>query len=95
MFYKGNYKIINPCNKFILCKKSEKDVKIFDSIIIANLEKVYIYKVESWAEDCTLKLNVGNELVFNKYSEQEIDFNGNTLYAIKEESVLAVISFDN
>ena len=59
--------MINMCNKFILCKKFEKEVEVkLNSIILAENKKQEKYIVESWAEDCTLKLNVGDELVFNK-----------------------------
>lgn len=67
-------------------KKSSSGIILPDSM---SKEKSAQGKVLAVGD--TKKVKVGDTVVFSKYSYDEVDLDGEELYLIKEENVLAVI----
>ena len=67
-------------------KKASSGIILPDSV---SKEKSAQGKVLSVGE--TKKVKVGDTVVFSKYSYDEIEMDGEELYLIKEENILAII----
>lgn len=87
---------IKPINGRILLKKISKD-KNYSGIIIPEEYKELPSEgivLDLNKNNIILKseLNIGDKVLFNKYSGQELKLNDLDLILIKEEDILAVIN---